>query len=308
MSLRPGATSGSLASATPAGLADTGRGLWPRRLPLPVRRFLSSPYRVTVGALATLLLVATLAAPWLAPNDPLAVSPARRLRDPSPQYLFGTDELGRDVFSRVLYGARISLGVSAAAIALAVVAGAAIGTASGLAGSVVDEIVMRVTDIFLAVPLLVLAMAIAAALGPSLQNVVIAVAVVWWPGYARQVRAQVLASRNHLYVEAARTLGATPWRLAVRHILPNCIDPVVARMTLDVGYVVLVTASLSFIGLGSVPPTPDWGTMMAVARTYLISHWTYPTLIGLAISGTVLMLTLAGDAVGEAIEPDNREF
>lgn len=299
---------GHHAALPAAAAAGTGAGLTRPRLPAPVRRFLSSPYRVTVGLLATLLLAAALAAPLIAPYNPLAVSPAQRLRPPTLQHPFGTDELGRDIFSRVLHGARISLGVSAAAIAIAVVAGSAIGTVSGLAGRVVDEVVMRVTDIFLAVPLLVLAMAIAAALGPSLQNVVIAVAVVWWPGYARQVRAQVLAGRNHLYVDAARTIGATPWRVAVRHILPNCVDPVLARVTLDVGYVVLVTASLSFIGLGSVPPTPDWGTMMAVARTYLISNWTYPTLIGLAISASVLVLTLAGDAVGEAIEIDNREF
>ena len=268
------------------------------------RRLAASRYAIVVCALATLLLVIAIAAPWIAPYDPLQINPTERLEPPSSRHWFGTDELGRDILSRLLYGARISLTVSVTPIVLALVVGSLIGVVAGYAGGLIDEIVMRVTDVFLAVPLLVLAMAIAAALGPSLRNMVIAVAIVWWPGYTRQVRAQVLATKNLLYVEAANSLGASPLEITRRHVLPNCVDPVAARMTLDVGYVVLVTASLSFIGLGSVPPTPDWGTMMAVARTYLLSAWTYPTLVGLTISLTVLTLTLAGDAVQEAMGVD----
>lgn len=265
------------------------------------RRLAAQPYRLIVCMLAALLVVVALAAPWLAPYDPLLIDPTNRLEPPSARHWFGTDELGRDIFSRVLYGARVSLLVSITPIAIAVVAGAVIGTVAGYFGGLIDEIVMRLTDIFLAVPLLVLAMAIAAALGPSLRNTVIAVAIVWSPGYIRQVRAQVLATKHLPYVEAARSLGAGPLGVAGRHLVPNCLDPVAARVTLDVGYVVLVTASLSFIGLGSAPPAPEWGTMMSVARTYLLSAWTYPTLVGLTISLTVLILTLAGDAVQEAM-------
>jgi peptide/nickel transport system permease protein len=269
-----------------------------------LRRLAASRYAVVVCALAVLLLFLAIAAPWIAPFDPLQINPSNRLEPPSSRHWFGTDELGRDILSRLLYGARISLAVSIAPIVMALVIGAVIGVIAGYVGGLVDEIVMRVTDVFLAVPLLVLAMAIAAALGPSLRNMVIAVAIVWWPGYTRQVRAQVLATKNLLYVEAATSLGASPLEVTRRHVFPNCVDPVAARMTLDVGYVVLVTASLSFIGLGSVPPTPDWGTMMAVGRTYLLSAWTYPTLVGLTISLTVLTLTLAGDAVQEAMGVD----
>ncbi|MBI3980221.1 MAG: ABC transporter permease [Chloroflexi bacterium] len=276
--------------------------------PTVLQKLLRSRYRVTFCSLALLIIVAAFTARWLAPYDPLDVAPANRLKPPSADHWFGTDELGRDIFSRVLHGAGISLTVSGVSIAIAVVIGAVVGILSGYFGGLIDEVVMRVTDIFLAVPLLVLAMAIAAALGPSLENAIIAVAMVWWPGYARQIRGQVLATKNLLYVEAARSLGAGLLHLNRYHILPNCVDPVVARVTLDVGYVVLVTASLSFIGLGSVPPTPDWGTMMAIARTYILSNWTYPTLIGLAISLSVLILTLAGDALKEAMEVEVTEY
>lgn len=272
------------------------RSLW--------RRLIDDPYRAVIFALALVVIVLAAAAPVIAPYDPLKSNPRDRLQAPSSQHLFGTDELGRDIFSRVLYGGRLSLSVSVVSIAFALIVGLGIGLAAGYLGGFLDEALMRLTDVFLAVPVLVLAMAIAAALGAGLENAVIAVAATWWPGYARQIRAQVLAAKQLPYVEAARSMGAAPFYLNRRHILPNCIAPVTARLTLDVGYVVLLLASLSFVGLGSKPPTPDWGTMIAIARQYLMSNWTYPTLIGLWISVSVLILTLAGDAVEEALEVD----
>jgi peptide/nickel transport system permease protein len=250
------------------------------------------------------IIAAALLAPAIAPHDPLAVSPRDRLHSPSLDHLFGTDELGRDILSRVLYGARLSLSVAIISVLFAVVIGIVVGMMAGYFGGIVDAALMRTTDVFLAVPFLVLAMAIAAALGSGLRNAVIAVAVAWWPGYARQVRAQVLATKELPYVEAAKSIGAAGFYLNRRHILPNCVAPITARMTIDVGYVVIAMASLSFIGLGSRPPDADWGTMMAVARNFLLSDWTYPTTIGLTISICILILTLAGDAVEEALGVD----
>lgn len=255
--------------------------------------------------LAALVIVAiAILAPVIAPHDPLAVSPRDRLKAPSATHLFGTDELGRDILSRVLYGARLSLSVAVISVLVAVVIGVIVGMVAGYVGTLVDNALMRVTDVFLAVPFLVLAMAIAAALGPGLKNAVIAVGVAWWPGYARQVRAQVLATKELPYVEAARSIGAAGFYLNRRHILPNCVAPITARMTIDVGYVVIAMSSLSFIGLGSRPPDADWGTMMAIARNSLLSDWTYPTSIGLTISICILILTLAGDAVEDALRVD----
>jgi peptide/nickel transport system permease protein len=276
----------------------------PKRQHSAWRRLIASPYRAVVFLLAIIVIGLAVAAPVIAPYDPSKSNPRARLQTPTAEHWFGTDELGRDIFSRVLYGGRLSLSVSIVSIGFALVVGLIVGIAAGYVGGVLDDALMRLTDVFLAVPVLVLAMAIAAALGAGLENAVIAVAATWWPGYARQIRAQVLAAKKLPYVEAALSMGAAPLYLNRRHILPNCIAPVTARLTLDVGYVVLLLASLSFVGLGSKPPTPDWGTMIAIARQYLISHWTYPTLIGLWISVSVLILTLAGDAVEETLEVD----
>jgi peptide/nickel transport system permease protein len=281
-------------------------------LALPTRRVRDNAWKrlrrdragFAICLVSVAIIAAALLAPAIAPHDPLAVSPRDRLRDPSLDHLFGTDELGRDIFSRVLHGARLSLSVALVSVLFAVVIGVVVGMLAGYFGGIVDAALMRTTDVFLAVPFLVLAMAIAAALGSGLRNAVIAVAVAWWPGYARQVRAQVLATKELPYVEAAKSIGAAGLYLNRRHILPNCVAPITARMTIDIGYVVIAMASLSFIGLGSRPPDADWGTMMAVARNFLLSDWTYPTTIGLTISICILVLTLAGDAVEEALGVD----
>ncbi|MCZ7568882.1 MAG: ABC transporter permease [Ardenticatenaceae bacterium] len=247
------------------------------------------------------VLVALLG-PWIAPQDPYAIHPARRLEPPSANHPFGTDEVGRDVFSRLIWGARLSIGVSLLVTITSVVLGIAIGLVAGVIGGFLDELIMRLTDIFLAVPLFILAMAVTAALGPSMTNAAIAMVIVWWPGYARQTRAQVLDVKKVLYVEAARSIGANAFHISIQHILPNCLDPIFVRASMTTGYIILNMAGLSFIGLGSQPPTAEWGTMIALARTFLLSHPWYPLLTGLPLFFTVLTFALAGDAIQDALD------
>lgn len=252
--------------------------------------------------MVAVLIVVAIIAPRLAPADPYEIDPKQKFQTPTSRHLMGTDEMGRDIFSRVIYGTRVSIGVGFAVTIAGVILGVILGTIGGLAGGLLDEVIMRVTDIFLAIPLLVLAMAITAALGPSMINAAIAMALVWWPGYARQARAEVLRIKTALYVDAARSVGVSSLRLVFRHILPNAIDPIFVRMTTTIGYVMLTTAALSFIGLGTRPPKADWGTMISVARRYLMSYPWYPLLVGLPLFLTVVFFALAGDAVQDAME------
>ena len=226
-----------------------------------------------------------------------------KLLPPSSEHWMGTDELGRDVMSRIMVGARYSLQVAAVVLTFSVIFGTLVGAVAGFFGGLVDEILMRFTDMFLAFPALVLAIAIAATLGRSLTNTMIALATVFWPWYARLVRGQVLAVRERDYVDAGRSIGMTNTRLMFRHILPNCISVVIIQMTLDVGYAVLATSSLSFIGLGAQPPTPEWGTMMAAARNYFRDAWWYTTFPGIALTLTVLAFNLLGDGLQDALDP-----
>lgn len=266
------------------------------------RRLLRDKLGMVSLAVSLLILLLTSIGSWVAPQDPYAIAPVNRLKSPSMAHLLGTDEMGRDVFSRVIWGTRISVGVSLAVTLGGMVLGILIGTIASLGGRLADEITMRITDIFLAVPLFILAMAITAALGPSMTNAALAMVLVWWPGYARQTRGQVLATKNALYVEAAHSVGASQFRLTVSHILPNCLAPVFVRASTTTGYVILTTAGLSFIGLGSQPPTADWGTMVAVARNFLLSAPWYPIVVGLPMFITVLAFALAGDAIQNALE------
>jgi peptide/nickel transport system permease protein len=248
-----------------------------------------------------LLILVAIFAPVLAPYDPYKINPKGKFQPPSGEHLMGADEMGRDIFSRAIYGTRISIAIGFAVTLAGAAIGVLLGTLAGLAGGLLDELMMRVTDIFLAVPLLILAMAITAALGPSMLNAAIAMAIVWWPGYARQARAEVLRVRTALYVEAARSIGAGTRRLVIRHILPNSVDPILVRMTTTIGYVMLTTAALSFIGLGTRPPEADWGTMISVARRYLMSYPWYPLLVGLPLFLTVVFFALGGDAIQDAL-------
>jgi len=256
------------------------------------------------GLLITgLLTFMAILAPLIAPYSPTKMSLRERLSPPSTSHLFGTDDAGRDILSRVIYGSRITLRICIIVVGLTLGIGALLGILSGYIGGWVDELIMRLNDVFLAFPALILAMAIAAALGPSLENAIIAMVVIWWPRYARVSRGQVLAIREIDYVTSARALGASPVRIMIRHILPNCISPIVVQATLDLGEVVLTAATLSFIGFGAQPPVPEWGAMISVGRNFIRDYWWYPTFPGLAILVTVMGFNLLGDAVRDALDP-----
>jgi peptide/nickel transport system permease protein len=224
----------------------------------------------------------------------LALALGDRLHPPSTRYWLGTDEGGRDLFSRIVYGARYSIGMGLAVVLVAASVGSVFGVVAGYAGGMVDTLMMRVVDIFLAFPYLILAMAIASALGRGAASAVAALAVVWWPSFARMVRGQVLAVREHQYVEAARALGVPDALILFRHVLPQCLPAIGVRVTLDLGYAILALTGLSFLGLGVQNPTPEWGVMVATSRMFVFRAWWYAIMPGLAIFLTVLALTSAG--------------
>ena len=252
------------------------------------------------------IVVVAIFAPLIAPYSPTKRDQTQRLLPPSLNHLFGTDVAGRDIFSRVVYGARISLQESLIVIIIAVFIGMLIGCISGFFGGLLDEVVMRLTDIFLAFPGMILAMAVNAALGPGIGSAIIAVSITWWPSYARMVRGQVMSAKNEVYVEAARALGSPTWRILIKHILPNCIAPIIVQATLDAGAVLLTISGLSYIGLGAQPPTPEWGAMVNEGKSYILSQWWWPTFPGLAICWLVVGFNLVGDLVRDILDPQLR--
>lgn len=252
--------------------------------------------------LATFVILA-LAAPVLAPYDPTALIPGEVLRPPSRTYPLGTDELGRDVLSRVIYGARISLRIGLVTIGIALVLGTVIGLLAGFYAGVVDGVLMAVMEILLAFPQILLAMAILAMLGPSLTNAMVAVGLSAVPVYARTARGATLGVRAMDYVEAARAMGAGDRRILARHVLPNMISPIVVLATAGVGIAILIAAGLSYLGLGAQPPTPEWGAMLSEARAYLRSAWWMATYPGLAITLVVISLNLCGDWLRDLLDP-----
>ena len=270
-------------------------------------RLRANPVSMIGLVLAVGMFGIAIAAPVIAPYDPVSLAPKNRLLPPSSTNWFGTDDGGRDIFSRVVFGARYSLLAAAVVLSLAVTFGTAVGLIAGFAGGKIDEALMRLTDMFLAFPALVLAMGISAALGASLANSMIAIAVVWWPWYARLVRGQTLRLRQEQFVDAARASGASDAHMIVRHILPNCWTPIIVQVTLDVGYAILTTASLSFIGLGAQPPTPEWGAMVATGKDYILDQWWMSTFPGLAIFLAVMAFNLVGDGLQEALSPILRQ-
>ena len=232
-----------------------------------------------------------------------AINLGNRLRPPSSVHWFGTDEMGNDLFSRVVLATRTSLWVGLTIVGLATIVGVPLGIAAGYFGGAVRTVIMRVTDVFLSVPGIVLALAIVAALGPGILNGIIALAIVWWPGYVRLVEAKALALRSEPFVEAARAIGASHLRILAVHILPNCTSPIVVKMSMDMGLAILAAASLGFIGLGAKPPAPEWGAMISVARTYLPNWWWYAVFPGLFIYLTVLGFNLFGDGLRDVLDP-----
>ena len=258
-----------------------------------------------------LLILIALVAPYIVPypeHIETETNPEDKLLLPSGDYFFGTDELGRDVFSRVLYGTRISLQTAIVAVGLALLIGIPLGAIAGATGGIVDEIIMRITDIFLSFPPLLLAIAIAAFHGPSLENAMLAIAVSWWPWYTRLIRGQAVSIRERQFVKAARAIGTPPMKIVFGHIVPNCIAPVIVQASMDIGGVILTIASLSFLGLGAQPPTPEWGLMVSTSRNYFLNAWWYSIFPGLAIFVTVLVFNLLGDGLREIMDPKTRKI
>ena len=275
-----------------------------RRVVLLIVRFAgASRLNAVATILVALVALVALLGPWLAPHPPEAMSLAERLQPPSAAHPLGTDDFGRDLLSRVLSGARISVEVAAVVLSLSVALGVILGAFAGLAGGLVDEVLMRVTDLFLAFPVLILAAAIAATLGGNLTTTVIALAAVYWPWYARLVRGQVLSLREREYILASRAFGASPWWLVREHLLPNVLALVIVQVSLDIGYVILATSSLSFLGLGAQPPTPEWGAMLVAARAYIRDGWWFATFPGIALAMTVFAFNLAGDGLRDWLDP-----
>ena len=260
------------------------------------------------GALIGLLILAALgtmavAAPWLVARDPIRTAAREALQPPGARFLLGSDQFGRDVASRVMYGARVSLLVGVISVSIAVALGAPLGLVSGYYGGRLDALIMRVMDVLLAFPGILLALAIVSVLSPGLGNVMIAVGLSAVPGYARLVRATVLAAREHLYVEAARALGRRDGGILVRDILPNVVAPLIVTATLGLGGAILSVAALSFLGLGSQPPQPEWGRMLSEGRDYLREAWWISTFPGLGILLTVLAMNLVGDGLRDVLDP-----
>ncbi len=243
-----------------------------------------------------------LTAPYIIPYDPDQQNLADRLQPPNITHWFGTDELGRDIFSRVLYGARISIPIGLIVVALSSLMGMFVGGISGYIGGLFDEIVMRVADAVLAFPSLVLAMAITAALGPSINNAMLAIVVVLWPTYARVMRGQVLAIKSMEFIEAAHAIGVPNWRIFLRHVLPNSYTPILVKATLDVGNAIIIAAGLSFIGLGAVPPTPEWGAMISMGRLKF-AQWWIATFPGLAMFTVIIGFNFLGDGLRDILDP-----
>lgn len=240
-------------------------------------------------------------APYIAPypdegrGDVLDLQ--NRLQPPSMTHLCGTDEVGRDLLSRIVFGSRISLALGIAIISIGAAIGVTLGLIAGVFGGLIDAAIMRVTDIFLAIPYLVLALAITAALAPSLQNMALAVGFAWFPAYARLVQGEVIHIKEEQFIEASKSLGASRLRIAFKDILPNVINPLVVKVSLDLGFAILVGSALGFLGLGAQPPTPEWGTIISIGRIYLPSTWWIVTFPGIALFLTVLGFNLLGDGL-----------
>jgi peptide/nickel transport system permease protein len=256
--------------------------------------------------LVTVIVLLALLGPWIVPYpDDVAgsVSLTGKLQAPSAAHWFGTDEVGNDILTRVIIGARLSLLVGIGITFAAAAIGVPLGILAGTAGGQVRETIMRLTDLFLSVPGLVLAIALVAALGPGIVNAMIALVLVWWPGYVRLAESKALSIREEPFIEAARVAGAPRLRILWRHVLPNSLSPIIVKMSMDIGQAILAVASLGFIGLGAKPPTPEWGAMISIARGYLPDWWWYAIYPGAFIYASVLGFNLLGDGLRDILDP-----
>lgn len=280
-----------------------------RELALYARIFARSASSLLGLALVALFLLVAALGPWIVPypDDARgAVHLEAKLGAPSRAHWFGTDEVGNDIYTRVVLGARVSLRIGLVITLVGGLIGVPLGILAGYAGGALGDVIMRVTDVFLSVPALVLALAIVGALGPGIVNAIVALSLVWWPGYVRLVQGKTLALKAQTFVEAARAVGTGRLRIVLRHILPNCLSPITVKASMDMGTAILAAAGLGFIGLGAQPPHPEWGAMISYGRNYLPTWWWYSAFPGLAIYLTVLGFNLLGDGLRDVLDPKSR--
>lgn len=267
------------------------------------RRF-SNNKRAVVGlVMLTILILCAIFAQWIAPFDPIEQDLKNRFAAPSAMHWFGTDELGRDIFSRIIYGTRISISVGLIAVGISLVGGVILGAAAGYYGGKIDNVIMRCMDVLLAIPSILLNIAIVSALGTGLQNVMIAIGISSVPGYCRILRASILSIKDQEFVEASRAAGASDRFIIMQHILPNCLAPLTVQATLRIGSAILSCASMSFIGLGIVPPTAEWGSMLSTGRDYIRNAPHLCTFPGAAIMFAIFSMNLIGDGLRDALDP-----
>ena len=260
-------------------------------------------------AIIILLVLSAIFAPVIVPypEDVYSAHIEQKLEAPSSEHIMGTDELGRDVFSRLVYGARVSISTALIAVGVALVIGIPLGAIAGTFGGWVDNVIMRITDVFLSFPPLLLAIALVTLLGPGLTNAIIAIVVSWWPWYTRLVRGQAISIKERKFVQAAETIGTSKAKIIFSHIVPNCISPVIVQASMDIGGVIMTVASLSFLGLGAQQPQPEWGLMISVGRASFPDKWWCCIVPGIAIFLTVLSFNLLGDAIREILDPKTRK-
>lgn len=292
----------SNSTAGVAGIIDSYRPFL-RELKHVLYLIRRSPLSLLGFFLFSAFLLIAILAPHIAPYDPFKIDLHSAFQQPSKTHLFGTDEMGRDILSRIVWGSRISLQVGIIVVLISLLIGTILGGIAGYVGGLVDEIIMRFTDLVLAFPSLVLALALSAALGPGLNNAMFAISITWWPWYARLIRGQVLSIREAGFVEAARCVGASSFRILFRHILPNSFGPVIVNASMDFGWAILMTSSLGFLGIGAQPPLPEWGAMINTGRLYFVDKPWIATFPGLAILIVVLASNLIGDGLGEILNP-----
>ncbi|KAA3500510.1 ABC transporter permease [Rhizobium rhizogenes] len=263
----------------------------------------SNPLAVIGLTIIVLFIALSLLAPLLAPYDPATQNLGNRLAFPNADHWFGTDELGRDILSRILYGGRVTLGMVIAVVVLVAPIGLAIGCIAGYFGGIVDTVLMRVTDVFLAFPRLILALAFVAALKPGVESAILAIALTAWPPYARLARAETMTVRGSDFVAAYRLTGASAWRIIARHIAPLCVPSLIVRITLDMSSIIITAASLGFLGMGAQPPSPEWGAMIATAKRFIFEQWWVATIPGIAIFLVSLAFNFLGDGLRDVLDP-----
>jgi peptide/nickel transport system permease protein len=270
------------------------------------RIFTANPLAMVGLVIVVVLVLMAIMAPLIATHSPTVPDLPERLKPPSAAYWFGTDELGRDIWSRIVYGARITLTIVGLVVIIVAPVGLLVGTVAGYVGGWLDVALMRVTDVFLAFPRLILALAFVAALGPGIENAIIAIAITAWPPYARIARAETLTIRKTDFINAARLQGASVFRIVLRYVMPLCLSSVIVRVTLDMAGIILTAAGLGFLGLGAQPPSPEWGAMISSGRKFILDQWWVATIPGLAIFIVSFGFNLLGDGLRDALDPKQR--